>query len=224
LGLRQEGRGGVLEESDDAGPRRLREAEVEDRAVVDGVEEALRDEDEELALGVEGRRHVTPHGARDLEGLAVLEAVEGEDARLLALRQSVSEPAPVRRPVEARDLSGDAPGDELRRPSLEIHDVKLAAVIRERDLRGPGTRLDLASRAEVEALDPVGGRHRREDLEPLLAGGVAHADHALPVVEPAEEALPPGIRGGLLRDGALPVAEGERLAAGDDAHEVSLGV
>ncbi len=223
--LQHEGRGHVGAQAQGVGLLALGEAEVEVEPVVDGIEGAAGEEVEPLALGVPGGVRVLEHRAGDGVDLA---RGQGHHPDLLGVEaggEGVGDEAPVGAEGGAGDGAVVALVEDGELPVLAGDADELVPVVGEDHPVGHRRGLEGVD-AALEGLDDPGlaGAVGDVDLQGLLAGGVAHAHEVLAVVEPARQAPARPVVGEVAAHRALPVAEGERPAPGDDGERVALGV
>src|SRR5438309_5473794 len=111
-----------------------REPVGEEQRVEDGIEDAIRDEVEVLAAGIEGRRHVVELGPRDERYLSGRHGAELDRDRALGLRARVGDVASVRGPDRRRDALVPARIEYLAARVRNVHPDELVAVVGDDDL------------------------------------------------------------------------------------------
>ena len=152
-------------------------------------------------------------------GLPALHLRQLDRCCVQGVAEAVRQPPAIRRPRDVLDL-GELAAVQLGQPWRvpgQVDQQQLVPMGGHRDLVGDRGRLQRDDLPDIEVRQPlhrcaaVRGEHRQA----LVLGLVTdRGDQPAPVRQPGEQAVPHAVRLAELSDRPLPVAQGERLAAG----------
>ena len=199
-----------------------------------GVEAAVGDEQQVLAVAAENRTEVVEDPARDVAGDAVVERVEVDAGDVIEADLRVGQPARVGRPRVVGDGLGLEPDvhrldlgpvHRLEPPARHVDDVQAQGLVGEGDLGAVGRPARGVRPAAIAAGEGprLAGAQRIGDEELVLAPGIGEVRDAGAVRGPCGTAVAGARAAGQVARRTVLGGHGEDLAAGRNQGAAACG-